>query len=38
MSKILIAGGSGLVGRRLTQLLKQDGHEVVLAEPAFCFE
>jgi uncharacterized protein len=28
MSKILIAGGSGLVGRRLTQLLKQDGHEV----------
>ncbi len=29
MSKILIAGGSGLVGRRLTQLLKQDGHEVV---------
>lgn len=29
MSKILIPGGSGLVGRRLTQLLKQEGHEVV---------
>lgn len=28
MSKILIAGGSGLVGRRLTQLLKQEGHDV----------
>lgn len=28
MSKILIAGGSGLVGKRLTALLKQKGHDV----------
>ena len=29
MSKILIAGGTGLIGTRLTELLIEDGHEVV---------
>lgn len=28
MSKILVAGGSGLVGRRLTELLIEKGHQV----------
>ena len=28
MSKVLIAGGSGLIGRRLTEMLRQAGYEV----------
>ena len=30
MSKVLIAGGSGLVGQRLSQLLQEQGYEVAL--------
>jgi len=30
MAKILIAGGTGLIGTRLTQLLQTKGHEVIL--------
>ena len=29
MKKVLIAGGSGLIGRRLTHLLQEEGYEVM---------
>jgi len=32
--KILIIGGSGLIGSKLTQKLRQLGHEVNAASPA----
>ena len=30
MSKILISGGTGLIGRQLQTLLKNKGHEIVI--------
>ena len=30
MSKILITGGTGLVGERLTEILEESNHEVVI--------
>ncbi|MCB0502523.1 MAG: NAD-dependent epimerase/dehydratase family protein, partial [Bacteroidetes bacterium] len=28
MAKVLITGGTGLLGNRISQLLREDGHEV----------
>jgi NAD dependent epimerase/dehydratase family enzyme len=30
MAKVLIAGGTGLIGNRLSALLEKEGHEVML--------
>ncbi|MBV8814959.1 MAG: SDR family oxidoreductase [Verrucomicrobia bacterium] len=32
--KIVVIGGSGLIGKKLVQNLRQDGHEVVAASPS----
>ena len=32
--KIVVIGGSGLIGSRLARLLQQRGHEVVAASPS----
>jgi nucleoside-diphosphate-sugar epimerase len=29
--RVFIAGGTGVIGRKLTPLLREDGHEVVVA-------